>query len=385
MKVFFSIILSVFCIVIGFGQGIQFFEGTWNEAKSKAEEEGKLIFVDAYANWCGPCKRMAKYEFTKADVGEYFNEHFINVKMNMEGKEGRKFGQKFPVSAYPTLFFISSEGKIESKSVGGKKGEDLIKMGKDVMSKFDFSVEYKKAYDKGDRSFETVLNYVKTLNQSNKPSLKIANDYLKSNHGMTKDQMNQFVFEAATEADSKIFKKFLKNKRALNKLFGKDKVDEKIGAACTRTVNKAIDFQYPALVEEAAEMYKDAINSKDKSFVPALFIQFALADQDEKMMLANSKKFLKYADTKKQFKWAKEVLRVFPKSTEIINIGIQKLRKVASESMDINEIKLYSSLLVRSGDLDEAIAFLDKKIGLVDSPAHKRELQQFISSYKGAQ
>ena len=57
--------------------GIQFFTGTWDEALEKAKEENKLIFLDAYASWCGPCKRMSKSVFTDEKVGEFFNANFI--------------------------------------------------------------------------------------------------------------------------------------------------------------------------------------------------------------------------------------------------------------------------------------------------------------------
>ena len=37
--------------MVGNGQGIQFFKGTFDEALVKAKEEKKLIFVDFYAVW----------------------------------------------------------------------------------------------------------------------------------------------------------------------------------------------------------------------------------------------------------------------------------------------------------------------------------------------
>lgn len=85
-------------------EGIQFFHGTWAEALEKAKIEDKLLFVDAYAQWCGPCKVMAKNVFTQKKVGDFFNENFINLKMDMETTDGASFGHKYPVSAYPTLF-----------------------------------------------------------------------------------------------------------------------------------------------------------------------------------------------------------------------------------------------------------------------------------------
>ena len=67
-------------------QGIEFFKGTWEEALAEASAKEKLIFVDAYAVWCGPCKRMAKNVFTQDKVGEFFNKNFVNMKIDMEKK-----------------------------------------------------------------------------------------------------------------------------------------------------------------------------------------------------------------------------------------------------------------------------------------------------------
>ena len=47
-----------------------------------------MIFLDAYASWCGPCKMLQKNVFTKKAVGDFYNSKFINVKMDMEKGEG---------------------------------------------------------------------------------------------------------------------------------------------------------------------------------------------------------------------------------------------------------------------------------------------------------
>lgn len=58
------------------------FQGTFEEALKKAKEEKKELFVDFYADWCGPCKAMATQVFTLPEVGDYFNAHFICVQVN---------------------------------------------------------------------------------------------------------------------------------------------------------------------------------------------------------------------------------------------------------------------------------------------------------------
>tara|TARA_R110002096_G_scaffold408842_2_gene608082 strand:+ start:2141 stop:2395 length:255 start_codon:yes stop_codon:yes gene_type:complete len=55
-------------------QGIDFSKGNWKTIKEQAKEENKLIFVDAYTTWCGPCKIMDKNVFSDQKVGAFYNQ-----------------------------------------------------------------------------------------------------------------------------------------------------------------------------------------------------------------------------------------------------------------------------------------------------------------------
>ncbi|GAB2552705.1 thioredoxin family protein [Spirosoma aerophilum] len=113
-------------------EGIQFTEASWREILKKAKAEKKVIFLDAYASWCGPCKLLQKNVFTKKAVGDFYNEKFINVKMDMEKGEGPALAQVYPLEAYPTLLFIDGNGKILKKVLGLQTPENLIAIGKSV-------------------------------------------------------------------------------------------------------------------------------------------------------------------------------------------------------------------------------------------------------------
>ena len=114
-------------------KGIKFYEGTWEEALAKAAKEDKYIFLDAYAAWCGPCKVMAKREFVKEEVGDYFNKNFINFMMDMEkDPEGKRLGNKYEITAYPTLFIINANEEVVKQVIGYHKGKELITFGKSV-------------------------------------------------------------------------------------------------------------------------------------------------------------------------------------------------------------------------------------------------------------
>tara|TARA_B110000046_G_C12778618_1_gene308015 strand:- start:60 stop:491 length:432 start_codon:yes stop_codon:yes gene_type:complete len=115
-------------------EGISFFQGTWEEALARAEEENKMIFLDAYAAWCGPCKLLKRNVFSDATVGEFYNSNFINVAMDMEKGEGPKIASKYGVRAYPTLIYINGDGSIANKAVGYHNTDQLIEFGTKVLA-----------------------------------------------------------------------------------------------------------------------------------------------------------------------------------------------------------------------------------------------------------
>ncbi len=112
--------------------GIQFNKESWSNILALAKKENKLIFLDIYATWCGPCKRLKKNTFTNKKVGNFFNSNFINVTMDGEEGEGITISEKYKVSSYPTLYFINSDGKIITKEEGYLNPAEILKFAKSV-------------------------------------------------------------------------------------------------------------------------------------------------------------------------------------------------------------------------------------------------------------
>ena len=81
-------------------QGISFFHGSFDEAKAEAVKQHKLIFIDCFTTWCGPCAKMARDVFPTKEVGDFYNEHFICCKIDMEKGEGLKIAKDFGIKAY---------------------------------------------------------------------------------------------------------------------------------------------------------------------------------------------------------------------------------------------------------------------------------------------
>lgn len=115
--------------------GIQFDNKDWKHAVSEAKKQNKLIFLDAYTSWCGPCKLLKKNTFTDSSVGNFFNKNFINITIDMEKGDGIELAKKYEVNAYPTLLLLDSAGNIVTYTKGYLSPEQLVDFGKYGLAK----------------------------------------------------------------------------------------------------------------------------------------------------------------------------------------------------------------------------------------------------------
>jgi len=115
-------------------EGILFLDKPFSEIKALAKEQNKLIFVDAYTTWCGPCKRMSKEIFPLKNVAEFYNSNFICTKIDMEKGEGLDIAKQYAVRNYPTYLFISCDGELIHRSLGSKPADEFIQDGKNALT-----------------------------------------------------------------------------------------------------------------------------------------------------------------------------------------------------------------------------------------------------------
>ncbi|MCP3929677.1 MAG: thioredoxin family protein [Bacteroidetes bacterium] len=101
----------------------------------QAKEEEKLVFVDFYTNWCLPCKLMDEDVFPHKGTGDFFNDHFINYKVNAEMGHGVNLANIFEVKAYPTLLFLDINGKVLARKEGAVYHAELKEIAQRAIDK----------------------------------------------------------------------------------------------------------------------------------------------------------------------------------------------------------------------------------------------------------
>ena len=121
------VVLGATTISFASAQGIKFVESNFKEAVAQAEQENKLLFMDCYTSWCGPCRLLANRVFPNDSIGQFFNKHFVSLKVDMEKGEGPALARQYGVKAYPTLLFIDpSTQEIVSQVVGFRTVKALL-------------------------------------------------------------------------------------------------------------------------------------------------------------------------------------------------------------------------------------------------------------------
>ncbi len=117
------------------------------EAVALARESPRPIFVDAYTDWCGWCKKLDKDTFSHPVIAAILNSKYYAVKFNAESKEpvifqGRTFindGKMGPTHqlayallqgnlGYPTVVFLTAAGELITPVSGYKSAKDFEPM-----------------------------------------------------------------------------------------------------------------------------------------------------------------------------------------------------------------------------------------------------------------
>ncbi|MCB9255593.1 MAG: thioredoxin family protein [Chitinophagales bacterium] len=286
MKRYFLIIAVFLHLIINpliAQEGIEFFHGSFDEAKALAKEQGKLIFMDAYAVWCGPCKQMTNNVFPQKEVGDFFNKNFINMKVDMEKGEGLSLRSTYGVSAYPTLLFIDAQGNVVESVRGARSAESLLSWAKSIaLPEPGVMGEMRAQYENGDRSIDFLKEYIKAEaahDNDYDAYFAVLLDSMTNEEKMTSENAS-FILEHTSSmnspslafiASNKSFFKNLNGEAAYDKVFNAIASKEGKLAAKTKDLTKAYD------VIDFLKKYKP---SGYKKFSSELMINYFAAIKD---------------------------------------------------------------------------------------------------------
>jgi thiol-disulfide isomerase/thioredoxin len=254
--------IGVLCKQNTIAQGIIFQELTLKQAMAKAADPAspKLIFVDCYTSWCGPCIEMAKQEFPKKVSGDFFNPKFVSVKFDIEKGEGIDIGKKYDVKMFPTFLILNAQGEEINRVVGKAVAEEFIEKVKVALNPDNSMASLKAAYEK-EKNMTTALPYAKALIDNARdpsPVLSEVFDKAQDFERFSVDYLKMAL--EATDFGSPFFRKLMLGKRNIDQALGTevanriifDKVRKHMYLIANETGARYNVFYTPQQVEDIA-------------------------------------------------------------------------------------------------------------------------------------
>lgn len=346
---------------------------TWSAMLTEAKKNNQLIFVDAYAVWCGPCKWMTKNVFGVKEVGNLYNRNFLNAYIDMEKGEGITLRKTYNVRAYPTYLFINGDGEVVHRVVGSTDTVKFIQHGLDALSAIRNLQYLQRNYATHQKDYNYVLTYLQALSAAyeTKDAGNIALEYLNTQAPGNWMEQNNYTLikEYVTDASSAPFQYLVEHAADFSKRYDAKEVEPKIYQTFLAWPQQYISYpdKGKAVLDEKGyrdfrQKVKDAkYPAKEEVLAKAdLTIYFATKDWSKYAKTVNhmlENKLIplnftggdwlySYANNVNRFVEDKKVIENATDWAKLISTGIPDLKP----NQKVLYLDLYATLLEKKGD-----------------------------------
>lgn len=276
-------------------QGIEFQHNSLAEVKEIAKAKNKLIFIDFYTDWCGPCKMMSKNVFPQKEVGDFYNANFIAVKIDAEKGEGPAIAKQYAINAYPTLTYINYKGEVVHKLVGSTDVKDFLEHGKMALSPQGDYEKLKAKFVKNELTNDELYHYfMRVKSRGDIPETDKVFDYYLEKVAAVDAATYDLIVKQVSATDSKGFRYIEQHREGFRTAVGIEKVEGYIKKMYQDEFQSKVWYKsYKTLAEylEAKAVLKSKVQLTPKEDL-GYDTDFYLRTGDEENYMANAKKLV---------------------------------------------------------------------------------------------
>src|SRR5574344_209248 len=236
-KILVLAVLAMFSIASFAQNGVKWETTSLKEVLNKAKNNKKgpkIVFMDCYTTWCGPCKHMANVVFPTKEAGDYFNKNFVNFKCDMEKGEGLELAKKYNIKAYPTFLILDGDGNEIGRILGSVELKDFrerVEKAKDPANNIKNILKQYKETNKSEYAY----NYLERLNDlyMQDEIINFFNDNIESIDKYEKCSAKMWIYisNAISLEKQNLLNDILANKYRYDLYIGKGSVDKALLSA----------------------------------------------------------------------------------------------------------------------------------------------------------
>ena len=120
------IFILMLALAAGAAQAQVKFETKSTDAvREMAVKTGKLVFIDLYATWCPPCRTMEREVFSRKDVGDFMEQHFVAAKYDVDKTTGKELLKRYGSGAIPLYLVFDTQGELLGRIQGGGQARQI--------------------------------------------------------------------------------------------------------------------------------------------------------------------------------------------------------------------------------------------------------------------
>src|SRR5262245_43890278 len=150
-----SLILAVSCVLAaGRAHAESFAVRPVAEALEQAKHDGKLAFLDFYANWCDPCKQVATTVFPDPKVKTWLEQYTVAFAVDGERGEGPQVRERYKLKFYPTMLLLKPDGTEIGRYTGSLGVDEFLQTFQALRSGQDRTAALKKRVEADPKDVE---------------------------------------------------------------------------------------------------------------------------------------------------------------------------------------------------------------------------------------